>query len=658
MGRLLLLLVSAAIVGGTVLSLSSRGIMTETSRLRGEARADLLARQLAESGQGIALTQVTTEDGFTPPPGLFVSERPYDSGRIQFNHYQETAVAGGGEQATIVTAGVVGEASHTLRSVYEFDPMDFPGPLWLDVPYATASVSRRAEVSGGQPGYEPQIDPAKYDDLGIREFGLTFNRAKAALATVGPAVPDWSQSGGRRLGNLGGVQTADDLYYTVTNAVDTAAGDVVVEGDQTITGTTRASSSPEGIYVVRGDLTITGTMLGDGALVVEGDLRVPGRLDWDGLVVVRSEENHVTVDLGGRVTIDGALVVSQEAYPPGGHIDLTTFRDPEGRWGRAWGRRESGPGALQASSWPLADAFLWYDHTHRFDEPAPGDVDATARVQKLVRLVDRATGDPQEAYTGLRELLNHLGSTDIVVEFDNAAEHGHAVYAIDVDGVGTATAPLNRGFAGTDVGSGTTMRTRPFAARDLRTLTVQPRSLRSLRQLWDGRGSCHGDQWPFCVGEDRNDRANALTVRLRRASGGPPLYEAAIYWHMQEGREAAEYQQELARFRSDVQSGRAPFGTDLTLGPNATVRYQLAPIVRLAEKLNFDGNDVRRLDTSSAHVTAQESRAAEAASPTPGRYRICHLPGQPGQTEQDIRLLTLGLHLLHGDTLGPCPPGA
>ena len=37
--------------------------------------------------------------------------------------------------------------------------MDFPGPVWLDVPYATAKVDKRATIAGNDVVSQPQVDP-------------------------------------------------------------------------------------------------------------------------------------------------------------------------------------------------------------------------------------------------------------------------------------------------------------------------------------------------------------------------------------------------------------------------------------------------------------------------------------------------------------------
>ena len=464
-------------------------------------------------------------------------------------------------------------------------------------------------------------------------------------------MPRWQDSGQTRTKDLGaGVRTADDLYYQVSNAVDPAEGDVVYDGSLTISGT-QALGAPDQITHVKGDMTVTptGNLTGQGALVVEGDLQVTGTVDWTGLVIVRSEEQHLTVNLDGKVTVTGALVVSQEAYPPGGHVDVTVLRAPTGDWSSPWGRRSGGPlPGLSPSSWPVSQGYRWYDHTHRFDMPTDGDPD---RLVGRVRFYDRAN-PAHEAYTGLGELLASLGSTEVQVEFARADAHGHATYELEVDGTDAVRGTVARGFAGTALEGGTVHRSATFQANSLRRLTVHPRSRRSLQKLWDAPDACYGYSWPFCVGTDRGDRSGALTVRLRRAGDGASLYEGVIYWHRQDGDEIAEHQADQDAWRADVTSGARPFGTTLTMGKQVSVTYRTAPVVALADKVGFDGNEVTHISTESDLTEAIETRAARGGD---GLVTVCHKPGRSNQSTTRLQPTEVASHLGHGDRLGACP---
>ena len=639
MGRSTLLLVLAAVVGGSYLSYNVLRTQTETTGRRSNAQANVLARQLAESGQAIAISSITVLDGFENN-GVFKSDRDYNGGKIHFEEFEDglTATSPLGERVAIQVSGEYGGARHRLSSVYEFDPMEFPGPLWIDVPYAAASVHPSASFSGGKFKYEPQVDPGKYNDLDIADMGLSLNEIKTALNGTningtGASVPAWdvagtSDDGLGRTADLGdGVSSADDLYYQVSNAIDTAEGDVVIAGAYTVSGT-ETYGTPQTITQFTGDVTVpSGAKLnGSGALIVEGDLVVEGQMRWAGLVIVRSTEQALRVELGDT-RVEGAFVISQEAFPPGGHMDVTVFREPTGGNTAPYGRRAAGPGALRASPWSVTTPWPFWQHTHKFDYPAAGAADYAARSDREIRFVDKGAGDPQESYTGLRELLNHLGSQSVYVEFDNVHNGGHAIVEMEVDGFDAVERGVSMGFTDTALAGGSKRRSRAFEADELERLVVRPQSLRSLRKLWDPNGVCAGAapaEWPICVGYDRGDREGALTLRVRRAGSNAMLYESAVYWHMQAGAEHDDYNADRAAWQASVGSGATTFGTTFSASASTRVTYDLAPIAALAEKVGFAGNRVIHISTESKLVEAQQMAGgatggtAGAASGTTG----------------------------------------
>lgn len=612
MGRALLLIVLAAVLGGSYLTLNVLRAQNETLDRRSGAQATSLARQVSESGLAIALSEVTTYNGFANG-GLFPGTRGYNGGTIRFEDYDGslTPSVPGNQRIALRVSGQFRGAEHRLASVYELDPMDFPGPVWIDAPHVVPAVDPGASLSGGSAGHAPQVDPTKFADLDIAEFGFSLNGVRAALAAAsdavapGGALPGWSGDGETRTDDLGaGVHTADQLAFAVRNAVDPGAGDPVFVGGLSVSGTQTVGATPQSITHVSGPLTVPlGAQLsGQGALLVEGDLVVSGRLDWTGLVVVRSDADHLVVDLTGPTTVDGALVVAHEAYPPGGHTDLTVFRQPDGNWAKPWGRRAAGPSSLSQTPWGMSPEWPFWNHVHKFDRPTPGDADYTARVDGEIRLVDAPASDPQESYTGLRELLDHLGSTPVQVEFDNVGANGQSLMEVEIDGEPAVMRGVNLGFEGTPLAGSKRYRSMTFPAEDLERLVIRPQSLRSFRKLWDSDGVCSESpipEWPICVGLDRGDREGALTVRIRRASGGRSLYEATAYWHMQAGPEEAQYQAEVDAWRAAVLDGSIAFGTDLTMGPSTAITYALGPIVRLGEKVGFDGNEVIHVSTES-----------------------------------------------------------
>ncbi len=587
MGKLSLLIVAAAVLAGTTLTFATRSTAGETSRVQSEAQADALAREIAESGRSLALTRMLAADGFVDPA---IGSRPYDGGR-----FDVSVVPSVDRQTAVVTAtGRYGGAVHTLRGTYRFVPLAYPGPVWLDVPFATSRITAGTPaVSGGPQNLPVRFDPRRHASLGLASVlplaGVTadFGPDMAAAGSAFPA-PDASLWPARLLSGLH-VSDAEDLYQVALGAM--TAADRTLAGPLTLTSSLSAPGATT-ITRVAGSLTVAagGALAGEGVLLVEGGLVVQagGRLDWTGIVLVRSLEESLPVHLNGEVSVAGGLVVAQEAFPPGGHLDVTVWKSRTGL---------ASPAGDTDGPWagPGVGPFPWYNHTHRWESEVP-----EGRVLYLAE--DGA--DRHEALLNFRAALADAGSDDVQLEFKNQGNHGHAQYRVRVDGLpDVVTGTVRNGFP-TDFRTGGTHRSARFQADRLRDFTVDVRSLRALRQRFDGVGC---SQWPFCVGQDWN-RSEALRVRLLRADDGTVLYEAALYWHMRED-EVAAHQAAEAAWRTAV-TGGAGFGTHLQMGGGTRIAFALAPIQALGERLGFDAGSIAVVSTSSDHATARDARAA------------------------------------------------
>ncbi|WP_412062154.1 hypothetical protein [Rubrivirga sp. IMCC45206] len=647
MGRLTLMLVMAAAISGAVFTISTRGAMSDTDRAHAEGQADVLAREIAEAGQSVALTQMVDDDGFIDPTAALGDAQDYEGGQFQIE-YSPGATAPGVPvtEATVRVTGTFGGAIHTVESEYRFDPMDAPGPLWLDVPHVVSTVVGSPTISGTADNHPVHVDRRKHDNLNLEGLvplaELTANAAAVAAAGGSAlAIPEaaaWTGDDGL-LEDLN-VSDGEDLYQLAV--AEMTAADRTLAGDQLVTGTETWGSRRQGddITHVEGNLTITGRVSGHGALLVNGALSVPagGTLDWEGLVVVRSDADVLPVSLLGRVTVTGMLVVAHQAFAPGGHLDVSVYRD-------ANGMSPSAPGGDVTGS-PWGGGYPFFQHTHAFDITPS----ATPRGDQVFFREGGANGR-HENETRFDAFIDSLDPDELIqIRFANPNEHGFSTFGLDIDGEDPmARGTVQRGFGAFAQATDPTL-SKPFRAGDLRDLDLDVRSLRALRQSFDDPAVCAS--YPVCIGYDWN-RLGSLALRVLRASDGARLYEASFYWHMRRDEEEA-HEAEEAAWRARIAAGEA-FGTTLAMGGDVTLTYDIGEISELSDKLGFDGNEVVLVSSRSHHETAAEGRVPDDENEM---VTICHVNGAGTEITRRVNSNSLPSHATHpGDYLGACGAG-
>ena len=605
MGKLSVLLVLAAVLGGTLLTANTRRTINASAAHQSGGQADVLAREIAESAQSLVVTRMMTPGGLTDP-GI-VGLQPLDGGTFSVAVSDLTP-----ETATVEVQAIYGGAVHTVRNTYRYDRMSAPGPLWFDVPTATGRIeSGSPSITGG----DVLVDPRRHQEHAldgflplsdvVSEIGAMASGSGSSLPA--PNAAAWPGDDGL-LGDLNVDDTAA-LYRQALAQFDADAGDQTF-GSTTVT-TPVTVGGEDNITLVTGDAVIApgGSVTGSGLLVVDGNLTVEstdagqGRLDWTGLILVRTDGDVLRLDLKGDVTVRGAIAVVHDTYPPGGHLDISVYQDAAGMDASAPGG--AGRGTHWDAAWP------WYDHVHAFDLlPKPGS--STELRDTRVEFLDGGAATAYEADVHLAELIAAAGtSTPVYLEFGNPDSHGYAVFDLDVQGrVDVERASVQAGFpSGFQHPDGGT-RSAVFQLGDLQTLAIEVQSLRALRQSFDDP-SC--TVWPFCIGADWN-RRGALALRLVRGDDDVRLWETTFYWHMREEEKAAhEAAEEAWRERVSNQTG---FGTHVVLGDDVDIQYLHWPIEALAAKMLFDVDKVALVSSSSDHLSATDSKEVCAGGET------------------------------------------
>lgn len=612
MGRLVLFIVLAASVGGSVVGLATRGTVSATGAVQAEVQADALAREIAESGLALALTRMTAGGGLADPDLKEIELRD--------GEFSVDFTALGSDLASVRVRATYEGAVHEIQNTYRYDPMDLPGPLWLDVPYGTGSQTGRLKIDGGPDRLPVRLDPRRHADHDLESFlpmdrfegvlGYAVQRAGGRFETTPAAA--WAGPTGllEDLDRDDHIEDTEALYRNAIDAFDAADGDVWVSGptgrDGEATGPFVATGSrtwggAANVTVAKGGLTVAGTVTGSGVLVVDGDLKVEpkGSLTWRGLVIVRGTKDVLALDLNGTVDVDGAMAVVHDGFAPGGHMDVSVYQDKDGMTqphgnlvgaNRQWGWRP------------------WFEHTHKFDQ-TPGNAPRGRHVYYL----ENGRAGRHEAEVEFAGLLSRLGrDTEVYLEFANAENHGFTKFALELAGrPGTVRGTVRSGFPSdfrAVLGGG--RRSATFRAGDLRSLDLDVQSLRSLRPMFN-TGSSPCSDWPVCIGQDW-DRRESLALRLVRASDGKRLYESTLYWHMK-GDEIAAHEAAEAKWRQEIRDGRT-FGTRLNVGGDVTLTYDRRPIAALTEKMGFDGDRVELVTAAAAHTKPSEAAGCVAGA--------------------------------------------
>ena len=642
MGRLLLLLVAGAVLGTYTLAAGRPDLAAAGSER--ETQSAALAREVASAAHAAAAGDMVDPSTRRFRTALTLpAEMRFGADRARLDGYR---LEDDGRTAVVTVTGYAGGVAHRVTSRYRLSAADFPGPLWLDTPVATAAVDPAARVTADGDARPVYLDATRHAAYRLGS-SISLSAMESALgAQVRRAGARLSVENGMA-GVLAATSTPTlaELYGTALSRFD-AARDVVIVGGHVVSGTeTRGNvdndAAPDPRIVrVAGPLTVpTGaTLTGNGLLIVEGDLNVFGTLRWDGLVLVTTPAQRVAVNLPGTVQIRGSLLVDQEAPPPGGHTDLTVNRDLTGAWATPAGT----PGTAREGgfSWALR-------HTHRIEASIP---DRTFYFAE-------AASNRHESATRFEQTLAAAGG-QVYLRLLNPANHGAASVRVRLRGTdyaGSAAA----GFPPDLARAGDPFATESFNPSELTDLVVQVRSLRLLAHLtdretsgvlpsmaeWMSGGRCSNR--PACVGQLAG-RDEALAVQIVRASDNRPVYDASLYWHTKDAlhTEYAQEQAADAAWRAGLAAGT--YGARVTLGAGTALTFSLARMAPIAARLGLAGNAVLHVGSVSRHWIVGES-AASSATGTSGTVTVC----AAGVTRTLDAAAARGA-LRRGATLGAC----
>ena len=565
MGKAALIAVAAVILAGSFLLLNVQRANRDTNRKQGEQQRDVLARELARTGHSLILTHAVDGKGFRGKPEFETLAHGGGTIVVPDGTYEVN-----GNVLEFTVEGRYGGTVHRIRSTYRWDGLHFPSPLWMEGPSPSANLASGARIDGGKENHPILFDGAVFEKLGLDELGLSFNgMVRDFMSEVGGTksrgVREALLDEARRAAfEQDGTPTLGEIY----RAIVSYPGADLLQNPQALTGELGSKNAPV-ILLADRDVLVKDKVKGHGILVIEGGLSVPAgtSFDWEGFVLMNPGEGFAEANLAGKTKINGAMALLQEGVPPGGHMDVTAFRDYTGTWSDPWG----------STYWKLK-------HTHKYNEKEGDTVFFTG---------NQEAGRPERLK--FTETLQSLGSRDVYLEFSNSQQHGLSRLSLDVEGHDPVAGPVARGFGGL-ASPLSPYRTGTFKADDLNGLEIDVRSLSMLQKMWDAQDGCQSG--PHCVSASYN-REGALTVSLREAGTDKLVYQASVYWHRRLD-EVAEHEQQMEQWRNEIRAGKQ-IGFRLTMSDHASIAYDEKALDVLAEVLAADALALKHLGTWEQH---------------------------------------------------------
>ena len=670
MGKATLFIVAATVLAGATLLLNIQQTAGETQRARARHQEDLLARSLAESGRELALQRLKEEGSVATTPAF-----AYGGGQVAFEEVTNTAK----EVAFTVEGRYEGErgtAVHRITSLYRrlggFSSLSpllsrvFPLNLAADEAAAlTLAPSQNVYVDYDQlkafealigeleneHGFDVKRDFSAEDRkdllrtllvgrLGVPPGRLVFASEQSSAGPLGAALGEAFDAQNPNTGERFGI---DWFYEKALRAFDPdkypedGMGDARFEGVPNDSTGRREEVLPAGaartfgkagkpvtVHVEADALMESGSRLtGHGVLILEGNVTVEegAALTWNGVVLTKGKPAEaLNVDFQGDVTINGAFIGSQAALDPGGHLDVTVWRDLSGAWRQPFGKL-TGDAASHMSGPDWSDMTKqlgcyiaphceapstvgnryrpWWRHTHKYNVNGAN----TPGTQALVFFKNGSVDPAYEDYLRLNRVLAAFGPDEVFyLEFGPVSRSG----ALLNDGAARFDLRLDGGYEQEDAeagggfrGGASTFKSPPFKRDGLRDFAVRIGSVPRLSKVWnddesdepartdgDGHRVTDGPAWVGnglrkAAGGKR--RMGAFTITLRSAVTDEALYEVAAYWHKKPDDEEPKDPDELQELAEKVDRGE--LGTTVTFGSGVHLNGDApGPMSDLAER--------------------------------------------------------------------------
>ena len=608
MGNSALLVVVASIISAATIFLNIRNINIETNLVQNQLQDEVLARELAHNGLNVMLAQIYgSQDGL----GKDIYETyNIGGGLITVGNYSEDD-----EFIKFDVLGEYGKAQYLIHTEYKY-AVQFPFAMAVSSPNFKLNTVEESNILGGdglneneavnwltyeldlldeQPGMGNLINEDQVEADLNQALGDAFEALPGEVQTVN--VLDRDDTFSNQLPDFDPSQDSpwlEEFYYEILDKIDPGAegsadevytlpvdseerfaaefGSLDPESTEYFKTYSAGTLDNTAMLRVDGNMVVRNgsTLSGSGILLVEGDLLVePGAtLNWDGIVYLRPETSNSVTELSGSVHISGALVASQEALPPGSHMDVTTNRDLSGVWSIAEGR-DTYQGGVHTNG-------PWFVHVHKWDQQWGTRLPVSSAREIFFRNAGGST--THENAIRFDETIRTIASSgipEIRLKFVNVSRSGMGRFLMELNDGRVYDNSIAAGFNGES--------SIVFAPGELVKFDMQFRSVRFMELLRDPDPEKSNMDGAVRVARD-HARKGAFHIRIEDPSTGRLLQTTSVYQHIRED-ESEEYEEELEQLREDIANGN--FGLTIDMGPGATIEYNKNNAANALTKTSF-----------------------------------------------------------------------
>lgn len=339
MGKMLLFLVAATTIGGTLMLSQRLGTERVGNERQALDDAQLLAREITRSAYALGASRVQASFferplyGDVAYEGVAFGEGTYDLYMLELP-CGAMRVTATGKLTVPVANPMKGTATTTQTHTMQGDYValaEMPGSLLVDAAASDVSFSQMNSAEIISEDHRPACEDVQLESW---DQCTDFSTVRRGMGGVKPKIRTNNSVLNSVLGGGVPLLSATDPFPSYVQALydDAYALATMTTPDPYVhyfgswkefASTHRFGSPTEPVVmVIEGDAKFTGNTTGYGVLIVHGNLDIKSKFTWGGVIYV-VKPGEVDVKIGGDSRVFGSLVVKNDGS--GGDVDIELY---------------------------------------------------------------------------------------------------------------------------------------------------------------------------------------------------------------------------------------------------------------------------------------------------------------------------------------------